>query len=250
LCENEPQFKSIDWLKQSEDFTTQTVTTEVESIINDPKHQKAFGKFIQKLNGEREHFLTSTGSPPSNIVVDIYFCLDITGSIQKDKLYEKYSSLKLKLNFAIIGYRDITDNPQYETLNFTHDEDQIIRFLDKLQAKGGNDCPEDVLGALDKCLTLPNWSVSNARFIVLITDAPGHGQDLNDDENDRYKNGTGLTVDKIFKRLLEKDKEIDLMFCCIKSEYTKKMEDAFKQQYQAIEGRTLSVTELFDKTKQ
>ncbi|CAF1153394.1 unnamed protein product [Didymodactylos carnosus] len=267
LCENEPQFKSIDWLKQSEDFTTQTVTTEVESIINDPKHQKAFDEFIQKLNGEREHFFTSTGSPPSNIVVDICFCLDITGSMSrwlsqtkiqmkaiikeiKGQINENYSSLKLKLNFAIVGYRDITDNPQYETLNFTHNEDQIIRFLDKLQAKGGDDCPEDVLGALDKCLTLPNWSGANARFIVLITDAPGHGQDLNDDENDRYKNGTGLTVDKIFKRLLEKDKEIDLMFCCIKPEYTKKMEDAFKKQYPAIEGRTLSVIELFDKTKQ
>ncbi|CAF3997088.1 unnamed protein product [Rotaria magnacalcarata] len=35
LCENEPQFKSIDLLKQSEDFTTQAVTTEVESIINE-----------------------------------------------------------------------------------------------------------------------------------------------------------------------------------------------------------------------
>ncbi|CAF1361600.1 unnamed protein product [Adineta steineri] len=267
LCENEPQFKSIDWLKQSEDFTTQTVITQVESIVNDPHHQKAFGEFIHKLNGERDTFMTSIGSPPSNVTVDICFCLDITGSMSrwlsqtkvqmkviiteiKRQINEKYPSLKLKLNFAIVGYRDITDNPQYETLNFTHDENEVVTFLDKLKAKGGGDCPEDVLGALDKCISLPNWSGSNARFIVLITDAPGHGSDLNDDENDKFKNGTGLTVDKIFKRLLEKDKEIDLMFCCIKPEYTKKMENAFRQQYQGSEGRTLSVIELFDKTKQ
>ncbi|CAF1360663.1 unnamed protein product [Adineta steineri] len=267
LCENEPQFKSIDWLKQPEDFITHTVTSEVESIINDPHHQKAFGEFIQKLSGERDTYMTSTGSPPSNVSVDICFCLDITGSMSrwlsqtkvqmkviiteiKRQINEKYPSLKLKLNFAIVGYRDITDNPQYETLNFTHDENEVVTFLDKLKAKGGGDCPEDVLGALDKCISLPNWSGSNARFIVLITDAPGHGSDLNDDENDKYKNGIGLTVEKIFKRLLEKDKEIDLMFCCIKPEYTKKMENAFRQQYQGNEGRTLSVIELFDKTKQ
>ncbi|CAF1389836.1 unnamed protein product [Rotaria magnacalcarata] len=150
LCENEPQFKSIDLLKQSEDFTTQAVTTEVESIIN-----------------------------------------EIT---------------QLKLNFVTVGYSDIRDRPQYETLNFTHDEAQCIRFLDKLQARSGGDCPEDVPEALNKCFTLPNWSGSNVRFIVLITDAPGHEQDLNDDINDAYRNGTGLTVDKIIKRLLEKDR--------------------------------------------
>ncbi|CAF2017528.1 unnamed protein product [Rotaria magnacalcarata] len=140
-------------------------------------HQKAFGEFIQKLNDEHEQFLTSKGSPPSNVVVDICFCLDITGN--------------------------------------------------KLQARSGGDCPEDVPEALNKCFTLPNWSGSNVRFIVLITDAPGHEQDLNDDINDAYRNGTGLT-----------------------SEYMKKMENAFKSQYQVIEGRTLSIIELFDKTKQ
>ncbi|CAF3998377.1 unnamed protein product, partial [Rotaria sp. Silwood1] len=202
--------------------TEEAVTTEIGDIISNSTQQKAFGDFIQKLNGDREQYSISTGSPPSNVAVDICFCLDITGSMSrwlsqtkvqmkviiteiKRQINEKYPSLKLKLNFAIVGYRDITDRPQYETLNFTHDEDKVIEFLNKLQAKGGGDCPEDVLGALDQCLSIPNWSGSNARFIVLITDAPGHGRDLNDDENDQYKNGTGLTVNSIFKRLLEKD---------------------------------------------
>ncbi|CAF5163184.1 unnamed protein product, partial [Rotaria sp. Silwood1] len=60
------------------------------------------------------------------------------------------------------------------------------KFLNGITASGGGDIPEDVLGALDTCLTL-NWSKTNARFIVLITDAPGHGPELNNDlANDEY----------------------------------------------------------------
>ncbi|CAF2142093.1 unnamed protein product [Rotaria magnacalcarata] len=112
-----------------------------------------FGEMIQDLAGEREKILINSGHP--------------------------LSDLKLKLRFAIVGYRDISDRPQFFFQDFTDEATKIINFLNGLTASGGGDIPEDVLGALNQCLTL-TWSNTNARFIVLITDAPSHEPELNE----------------------------------------------------------------------
>ncbi|CAM4825000.1 unnamed protein product [Rotaria magnacalcarata] len=155
-----------------------------------------FGEMIQDLAGEREKILINSGHPLSDVTVDICFCLDCTGSMSRwlsaakeqmkiiiegiTKLIEKeYPSLKLKLRFAIVGYRDISDRPQFFFQDFTDEATKIINFLNGLTASGGGDIPEDVLGALNQCLTL-TWSNTNARFIVLITDAPSHEPELNE----------------------------------------------------------------------
>ena len=61
-----------------------------------------------------------------------------------------------------MAFRDIGDTNQFQIKDFpdadkiTNHEDQIIEFLDTLTAYGGDDLPEDVLGALDQCLNLKN----------------------------------------------------------------------------------------------
>jgi hypothetical protein len=50
--------------------------------------------------------------------------------------------------------------------------------LSKLTSLGGDDEAEDVLGALQEVHTL-GWQ-ANAKFVVLVCDAPGHGSDLHD----------------------------------------------------------------------
>ncbi|CAF4266430.1 unnamed protein product, partial [Rotaria sordida] len=173
-----------------------------------------------------------------------------------NKLIEKeYPSLKLQLRFAIVGYRDIGDRPQFFTQDFTDKTNQVITFLNTLTASGGGDLPEDVLGALDRCLTLTNWSNTNARFIVLITDAPGHGPELNNNLSiDRHPQGAGThTVNSICDRLLKKDAEIDLMFCRIKPKATAKMEKAFQTHYDAQKdetGKVFTTIQLFDDKQQ
>jgi Mg-chelatase subunit ChlD len=137
-----------------------------------------------------------------------------------------------------VAFRDIGDAKPFETLDFTDDDGIVIKFLDQLVAYGGNDLPEDVLGALDQCLNLKNWSKSNARFIILITDAPGHGQELNNDPSDRYPKGTTHTVTSICDRLLKKDSEIELMFCCINPTATLRMQQAFEKQYDSRKAQT------------
>jgi hypothetical protein len=177
--------------------------TSRDSLFDDIKSKKIFGEMIKELAGQRELMLVNSGQPPSNMTVDICFCLDCTGSMSRwlgaakeqmtliiegiTKLIEKeYPSLKLQLRFAIVGYRDVTDRPQFFINDFTDNTKDVITFLNRLTASGGDDLPEDVLGALDQCLMLTNWSNTNARFIVLITDAPGHGPELNNN----------LTIDK------------------------------------------------------
>jgi Mg-chelatase subunit ChlD len=240
------------------------------SLFDDLTSNKFFATMIKNLSGEREQLLVQGGNPPTNVTVDICFCLDCTGSMSRwlsetkvqmkviisginREIKKEYPSLKLQLRFAIVGFRDVGDNPRFFIQQFTDQEAQLISFLDSLTAAGGGDCPEDVMGALDQCLKLNNWSKSNARFIVLITDAPGHGTELNDDPTDQYKNGTEHSMKSICDRLLKENDELDLMFCCIKPNYTKKMELAFKARYDAVKeksGKAFTVIKLFDEQQQ
>ena len=49
---------------------------------------------------------------------------------------------------------------------------------------------QDILGALHHGATKISWNNdSKIRFAVLITDAPTHGQEYNDDPSDQFPNG-------------------------------------------------------------
>ena len=194
LFEHETQLFSLDRtaIRDANDVSS---PGSVESLFSDIASKKIFGDMIKELTGEREMKLINSGQPSSNITVNICFCLDCTGSMSRwlaaakeqmrsiiegitALIKKEYPSLNLKLYFAIVAYRDMNDQPQFQTQNFTDNVTQVITFLQRLTAQGGDDIAEDVLGALDQCLKL-NWSPTNARFIVLITDAPGHGYELN-----------------------------------------------------------------------
>ncbi|CAF4310596.1 unnamed protein product, partial [Rotaria sp. Silwood2] len=270
LFENEPQLCSLEWLiKKDIGNTSNTILK--QSLFEDLQSKKVFNDMIKDLAGQRELMLMNSGQPPSNITVNICFCLDCTGSMSRwlsaakeqmkniidgiTKLIQKeYPSLNLKLCFAIVAYRDINNRPQFFLQDFTDNTTEVINFLNRLTAGGGDDLPEDVLGALDQCLNL-NWSKTNARFIVLITDAPGHGPELNDNlAIDNYPQGNGKhTVQSICDRLLTEDKEIDLMFCRIKPKATAKMEAAFTKYYNAKKdetGKVFTSIQLFDEKQQ
>ena len=194
LFEHETQLFSLD-RTLTRDANEPSIPLPPEALFSDIESNKVFTDMIKELAGEREMKLINSGQPSSNITVNICFCLDCTGSMSRwlaaakeqmkliikgiTTLIEKeYPSLNLKLCFAIVAYRDIKDQPQFQRQNFTDNVTEVTTFLQRLTAQGGDDIPEDVLGALDQCLKL-NWSPTNARFIVLITDAPGHGPELN-----------------------------------------------------------------------
>ena len=54
----------------------------------------------------------------------------------------------LVIRIGVVGYRDFTDHKLYEVLPFTTVVADARNFIAKLQAIGGGDAPEDLVGGL------------------------------------------------------------------------------------------------------
>ncbi|CAF4982453.1 unnamed protein product [Rotaria sp. Silwood1] len=197
LFEQDNQLTEAEWpIKSTHEVNPSSPKEKKGTLFDDISSKKIFSDLSKELTNEREAMITASGSIPLNITVEICFCLDCTGSMSQwlagvkkqmktviesiqNRILEEYSVV-LQLRIAIVGYRDVNDAQQFSTLDFTVDTKKVLNFLNNLKAFGGGDLAEDVLGALDRCLIM-DWGQTNIRFIVLITDAPGHGPELNDD---------------------------------------------------------------------
>ncbi|KHE86082.1 hypothetical protein GE21DRAFT_1283426 [Neurospora crassa] len=151
--------------------------------------------------------------------IDLLFLIDTTMSMgpyigsaksQVRSILDDMNRVFLKqaeVRVAVVGYKDHSDNPSIQFLDFTKSTDQVRSFLDKLAATGGHDPPEDVLGGLQQALGA-TWK-QHTRVVLHIADAPPHGRTLHDaaDEYDDYPNpGSephGLTYQPILKRMLD-----------------------------------------------
>lgn len=54
----------------------------------------------------------------------------------------------LKVRVTFVGYRDHCDSKRFEIKPFTEDLDDMKKFISKVEADGGGDEPEDVVGGL------------------------------------------------------------------------------------------------------
>ena len=173
--------------------------------------------------------------------LDIMFIMDLTGSMGI-WLTEAKKSVKniieeitdnnpgAKIRMSFIGYRDFLDvneKRQYDSQEFTENIDEFNNFLSKLDCSGGGDEPEDIVGALRQALNM-NW-ISNAKYAVLVCDAPCHGKQYHNISYDKFSEGDpeGKLEDavKIFY-----DKGIT--FYCIEiNNTTKKMFNIMKDIY-------------------
>ena len=174
--------------------------------------------------------------------IDIMFIMDLTGSMQQFLYEAKYNIKKVteeitdinpgaKIRLSFVGYRDFEnkeDGREYEIINFTDDIDNFIFSLKKLECYGGGDEPEDVAGALNEALKL-DWK-SNAKYVVLVCDAPCHGRKYHDIYVDNFSEGdpSGLIIEE----LMLKFKNMNITFYCIEiNNKTKKMFDIMKNIY-------------------
>ncbi len=87
------------------------------------------------------------------------------------------------------------------------------------------------------------------QFLILVGDAPTHGREYNDDPEDSYPNGgpDQLPAALLMEKL--KKKQINLMFCRIKRDYTLKMENVLRQCYNDKTGERdleLKTINLYD----
>lgn len=174
--------------------------------------------------------------------IDIMFIMDLTGSMQAflseakhniknvtEEIKDLHPGAKIRLSF--LGYRDFDnkgDKRDYEIVNFTENIEKFIFSIKKLSCYGGGDIPEDVAGALNEALKL-DWK-SNAKYVVLVCDAPAHGKKYHDIEDDNFCEGDpdGLIIED----LMLKFKNLNITFYCIQiNNTTKKMFDVMKNVY-------------------
>jgi len=122
----------------------------------------------------------------NRIPMDILFILDTTGSmgeeIQRLKatiqlIHLNLSSLSVKpdLRFGLVLYKDDGDE-EYRTriVPLTDNLEDFQAELNKVEAYGGGDTPEDLQEALSDSLNKIKWNKKGIRLSFIITDAPPH----------------------------------------------------------------------------
>lgn len=145
---------------------------------------EVFEKLNENMEKERMASLTK-GNCPGSFEVNICFIIDCTGSMSfwmrvvqnqisgivssiGPKLKETWPALDVKLRFSVVPYRDYGD-PVIPSLDFPSGAsaqsisvvdhyEAVINYINTLEAAGGGDIPEDVLGGLNAALNL-SWSI-------------------------------------------------------------------------------------------
>ncbi|ENH63138.1 Myosin heavy chain kinase B [Fusarium oxysporum f. sp. cubense race 1] len=155
----------------------------------------------------------------SSCSTDILFLLDTTYSMNsyietaKNQIRSIVKEIKevflneSNVRVAVVGYKDHGDEPNIEFLDFTTSVTEVYNFLASLQASGGGDIPEDVLGGIQKAINA-SW-MQQTRCLIHIADAPPHGHALHDYEesdDDYYRTASephGLTHGNLLSRLVK-----------------------------------------------
>ena len=190
------------------------------------------------------------GKQINTVTLDLLFIMDITESMQ-NLLDETRNSIKyildkikkdspgIDVRFAYEGYRDFADlkeGQKYYTIDFETDMNVFKNKLDEITALGGGDDAEDVAGGLHAGLNM-TWR-SNARYAILIADAPGHGSKYHEkDVEDDYPEGdpNGYVLEELMRDYAKKN----INLCLTKiDEYTDKMFKAMKEAYNKESQKT------------
>jgi hypothetical protein len=96
-------------------------------------------------------------------------------------------------------------------LPFTKSIAEFKAFVAKIKAEGGGDFPEDVLGGLNKAISLAWPERSGTRIIFHLGDAPPHGKNVyHDNDFDDYENGH--PCDRPLPELFEELHRKELMY--------------------------------------
>jgi len=116
--------------------------------------------------------------------LDLVFACDCTGSmasyIESAKQNIKHiieriqASEKADVRFALVSYRDHTDDYTAKKFDFTTSVKTAKQYVDTMAAAGGGDTPEAVADAMFDVLEMP-YRKSATKICVIIADAPPHG---------------------------------------------------------------------------
>jgi hypothetical protein len=164
--------------------------------------------------------------------IQLAFCCDATGSMDsylteaKDtvlKIQDSIANLKFcNYEFAFVAYRDHCDESSTFLTKY-HDfdsKDVISNFINEIDATGGGDTCEAVIDGLSDCADKLSWKNDSIKIVFHIADAPPHGQDVSNDENDHHPDGCpcGQTIGTVAKKFKDKKIKFILMDCSKKDE--------------------------------
>ena len=121
----------------------------------------------------------------TQVPVDIVFILDTTGSMGEEikRLLATIDIIHMNLTslpnlpivrFGMVLYRDQQDQYVTRVIAPTADIFAFRSELEKVQADGGGDTPEDLQSALEQALLAIDWNRDGLRLGFVITDAAPH----------------------------------------------------------------------------
>lgn len=205
-------------------------------------------------------------------IIQVAFLMDSTGSMscgdiitnvkntisQLCKYLGSISSLDTAVGF--VAYRDYTnEDKRFEICDFTSDINVFVSKLSKVEAIGGDDEAEDVLGGFDQVINKMSWGplTETIHVVVFTGDSPGHGlwdkktQDIGDNypDGDKY----GLTVEKTCAKLLQLgitlaflkvNSKTDYMIDLFNREMTNGGMSVIQEQYQDVNSCRKSIERL------
>ena len=116
--------------------------------------------------------------------LDLLFIMDITGSMKpflaqvKNNVINIINRITLEcpgidIYLGFVAYTESNEIHLNANIEFTKNYQYLESMIKNLNASGGGDGPEDISWGIERALE-KNWK-SNARYAILIADAPCHG---------------------------------------------------------------------------
>ncbi|KAL4478423.1 hypothetical protein ABPG74_006658 [Tetrahymena malaccensis] len=211
------------------------------------------------LKEDMNYFLPIFQNLFPKMELDLMFIVDCTGSMSSwidavkleitgivAAIRNQHHGSQIRVSF--VGYRDYGDTERYSIFNFSEDLEKFQDFISKVQACGGNDAAEDVAGGF-KNANSQNWK-SQAKYAVLLADAPAHGIQYHGDKADfydRYPKGDpdGVDLKKEFQNLIRKGVKL---YAVEIMKSTNMMYDIFQKYNKEVNGQALDITKLGNST--
>lgn len=174
----------------------------------------------------------------------IAFVVDTTGSMGKyiagvkeqvNTIVQMLSRRQLNVHTAFVGYKDHCDGvDHFELLPFTTNIASFRTFVGRIDAEGGGDAAEDVLGGLNHAVRALNWHPDATNVLFHIADAPPHGRQFQSVEvTDDYPRGhpRDPALGDVFSKMKRRD--IRYFFGKINS-YTDRMLEIFAKHVDSV----------------
>lgn len=118
--------------------------------------------------------------------LDVLFLIDATGSMG-DEIFQMQSNIlaiseqiaalpaDVDVRYALVIYRDRTDNFVVQSCDFTPNVDDFQAALNRVQASGGGDYAESLNEGIHAAIHAVEWRGGDAiQMIFLVADAPPH----------------------------------------------------------------------------